>query len=145
MPNRLIPDDEDFWALLERGEEPLLLQLAVAEDGERDSDQPYRLPVPIAGRVALAPYHRVQEALAQQRRQPQRRLLGPDGRYEHLPLLLVDLPGEDLDVLDGALQAPTLERRQRVQLLGAPHRHRQGLPLDGSRRGRDRGPKPVTG
>lgn len=105
MPNRLIPDDEDFWALLERGEEPLLLQLAVAEDGERDSDQPYRLPVPIADRVALAAYHRVQDALAQQRRQPQRRLLGPDGRYEHLPLLLVDLPGEDLDVLDGALQA----------------------------------------
>lgn len=105
MPNRLIPDDEDFWALLERGEEPLLLQLAVAEDGERDSDQPYRLPVPIADRVALAAYHRVQDALGQQRRQPQRRLLGPDGRYEHLPLLLVDLPGEDLDVLDGALQA----------------------------------------
>jgi hypothetical protein len=107
MPNRLIPDDEDFWALLERGEEPLLLQLAVAEDGERDSDQPYRLPVPIADRVALAAYHRVQDALAQQRRQPQRRLLGPDGRYEHLPLLLVDLPGEDLDVLDGALQGST--------------------------------------
>lgn len=105
MPNSLIPDDEDFWALLERGEEPLLLQLAVAEDGERDSDQPYRLPAPIADRVALTAYHRVQDALAQQRRHPQRRLLGPDGRYEHLPLLLVDLPGEDLDVLDGALQA----------------------------------------
>jgi hypothetical protein len=105
MPNRLIPDDEDFWALLERGEEPLLLQLAVAEDGERDSDQPYRLPVPIADRVALAAYHRVQDALAQQRRQPQRRLLGPDGRYEHLPLLLVDLSGEDLGWTAGWLCA----------------------------------------
>jgi hypothetical protein len=69
MANRLIPDDEDFWALLERGKEPLLLQLALAEDGERDSDQPYRLPVPITDRVALAAYHRVQDALAQQRRQ----------------------------------------------------------------------------
>lgn len=44
MANRLIPDDEDFWALLGRGKEPLLLQLALAEDGERDSDQPTGCP-----------------------------------------------------------------------------------------------------
>src|SRR6266702_4419064 len=43
----LVPDDEDFWVLLERGEEPLLLQVAVAEDDERASDRPYRLPTPI--------------------------------------------------------------------------------------------------
>jgi hypothetical protein len=100
----LVPDD-DFWIQLERGEEPLLLQLAIAEDAERDSERPYQLPAPIADRVALEAYHRVQDVLARRRRQPRGRLLGPDGRYEHPPLLLVELPGEDLNVLDGALQA----------------------------------------
>jgi hypothetical protein len=105
MAKALVPDDEGFWALLERGEEPFLLPLAVAEEAERDSDQPYRLPAPIADRVALEAYHRVQAVLGRQRRQPRGRLLGPDGHYDHLPLLLVDLPDEDLEVLDGALQA----------------------------------------
>jgi hypothetical protein len=85
--------------LLERVEEPLLLRLAVAEDGERDSAWPYRLPWPIADRVALHAYNRVQRVAAQHRRQRRGRLLGPNGRYEHLPLLLVELAREDLDVL----------------------------------------------
>jgi hypothetical protein len=101
----LIPDDEDFWALVERGEEPLLLQLAIAEDAERYSDQSYQLPAPLADQVALDAYHRIQDALHDQRRHPHGRQLGPDGRYEHLPLLLITPPGEDLAVLDGALQA----------------------------------------
>lgn len=105
MAKALLPDDEGFWVLLERGEEPLLLQMALAEEAERDGDQPYRLPVPIGDRVALEAYHRVQDVLAHHRRQPRGRLLGPDGRYDHLPLLLVDLPVEDLEVLDAALQA----------------------------------------
>jgi hypothetical protein len=101
----LVPDDEDFWTLLERGEEPLLLQLAGAEDDEQDSDRPYRLPAPIADRVALGAYNRVQRVLAERRRQPRGRLLDTDGTYEHLPLLLVELSAEDLDVLDAAVQA----------------------------------------
>jgi hypothetical protein len=105
MAKTLLPDEEDFWVLLARGEEPLLLQLAVAEDAERGSDRPWRLPAPIADRAALAAYQRVQDAVGRQRRQPRGRLLGPDGRYEHLPLLVVELPDEDLEILDGALQA----------------------------------------
>jgi hypothetical protein len=92
----LVPDDDDFWGLLARGEEPLLLQLAIAEDAERDSDRPYQLPAPLADRAALEAYHRVQDALSRQRHQPRGRQLVPDGRYEHLPLLPVELPVEDL-------------------------------------------------
>jgi hypothetical protein len=84
---------------------PALARPSIAEDAERDSDQPYQLPGPIADRVALHAYHRVQDVLARHRRQPRGRLLGPDGRYDHLPLLLVELPDADLEVLDGALQA----------------------------------------
>lgn len=101
----LVPDDEDFRVLVARGEESLLLELATAEDEEQYGEQPWQLPKPIANQVALKAYHRIQDVLDKHRRRPRSRLLSPDGRYEHVPLLLVELPAEDLEVIDGVLQA----------------------------------------
>jgi hypothetical protein len=103
----LIPDDEDFEALLGQVEEPLLLQLALAEEApdEGDGGDPYTLPPPLAGRVTLQAWYRIWAGL-RNRMPPQRyRLRAPDGRYQYLPLHVVRLEQTDLVVLDAALHA----------------------------------------
>ncbi|SDY91215.1 hypothetical protein SAMN05661080_04991, partial [Modestobacter sp. DSM 44400] len=56
---------------------------------------------PLAGRVALAAVQRLLTALAPtQTRGPGRgRLLAPDGRYEHAPLIVLTLPAADISFL----------------------------------------------
>jgi hypothetical protein len=98
---RLIPDlDDELCHALGQVEE-LLQTLARCEE---DPDELAVLPVPVAGRVALGALNRVQDVIAPtqsrtDRPAPVGRLLGPDGRYEHRPLRLVQLNSHDLRVL----------------------------------------------
>jgi hypothetical protein len=113
----LVPADDDLlgdapWEFLGgmvgQVEEPLLLQLALAEQGDPECDggpEPYVLPSPLAGRVALEAWYRVHDALRRPTPRWGYQLLAPDGRYEYLPLHVVTVEVADLNVLDGALQA----------------------------------------
>jgi hypothetical protein len=94
--------------LVDQVEEPLLLQLALAERQEDECDgapESYALPAPLADRVALEAWYRVHDALRRPTPPWGYRLLAPDGRYEYLPLHVVTVDLADLDILDGALQA----------------------------------------
>lgn len=120
MTSRLIPDlDDELTAALGQIEE-LLLVFGLWED-EDDPDDPVELPVPLADRAALAAVNRIQTAVypTQGERAAAAgatgRLLGPDGRYEHVPLRLVDVDQADVDTLSAA-----------ARLLGNP-RHTQDI------------------
>lgn len=111
----VIPDlDDQLVHGLGQAEE-LLLTLAAWEE-DPDGPGPFVLPGSLAGRTALEALNRIQDAvLPTQTRtdhigreippadsDARARMLGPDGRYEHLPLRLVAIDQHDLDVLAAA-------------------------------------------
>lgn len=105
---RVVPDlgDELLYAIGQV--EELLLTLAVweQEDGAE-------FPEPFAGGVALAALDEVASAVRPTQSRDERepvpgRLLGPDGRYEHMPLRFVRIPGAHLEVLEHAAQVLAL-------------------------------------
>lgn len=113
MTARLIPDlDDELTVAAERVEE-LLLTFAgwEAEDVDQADAEPLVLPAPLADRRALEALRRVWDAVArtQGRRAAEAgvtgRMLGPDGRYEHVPLRLVDVDQADVDALSAAARA----------------------------------------
>lgn len=105
---RVVPDlgDELLYALGQV--EELLLTLAVWE--EEDAAE---FPEPFASRGALAALEEVIDAIRPTQSRDERepvpgRLLGPDGRYEHLPLRFVRIPAAHLEVLEHAAQVLVL-------------------------------------
>jgi hypothetical protein len=100
---RLIPDlDDELTTALAHAEE-LLLEVAAWE-----TDAPeITWPEPLAGGQALAAVRRLWDAVAPTQdlraaaAQP-RRLLAPDGRYEHIPLRLADIDPADAGILAAA-------------------------------------------
>ena len=88
-----------------RALEEILLCLGMWEDDDRQGPsadtEPLRLPAPLADRVALAAVQRLLTALAptQSRAATQRRLLAPDGRYEHAPITVLSVPAADIELL----------------------------------------------
>jgi hypothetical protein len=95
---RLVPDLEDELTAALASMEESLLTLAAWED----QDPGLRLPPPLAGQAALQATRRLWAALAptQGDRALQAgrtgRLLGPDGRYEHLPFRLAEVDPADV-------------------------------------------------
>lgn len=107
----LVPDlDGELLAPL-RALEEVLLSLGMWEDDDRedppDARDVLRLPDPLAGRVALAVVQRLAAALrpTQSLGPEHGRLLGPDGRYEHAPLTVLELPTGDVEVLSATAAA----------------------------------------
>lgn len=101
---RVVPDlgDELLHALGQV--EELLLTLAVWEEEDNVG-----LPEPFAHRSALAALEAVDDAVRPTQSRDEQapvpgRLLGPDGRYEHLPLRFVRILAEHLGTLDHAAQ-----------------------------------------
>lgn len=101
---RVVPDlgDELLYALGQV--EELLLTLAVWE--EEDGAE---FPAPFARRSALAALEEVVDAIRPTQSRDERepvpgRMLGPDGRYEHMPLRFVRIPATHLEVLEHAAQ-----------------------------------------
>lgn len=98
----LIPDDEDWFEMLRRIEEPLLWGLSGAQDGDRVpmGSAGWNLPAAVASDQAREAWWRVYQAVKDgldvARR---RRLLASDGRRELAPLALVDVADRDVDVL----------------------------------------------
>jgi hypothetical protein len=103
---RLLPDlDDELTHALGQLEE-LLLTLSAWEDGP---DAPLTLPAPLADRQVLAALQRVAAVVAPTQTRAETtaspgwgRLLGPDRRYEHLPLRLVEVDEQDLAMLADA-------------------------------------------
>ena len=101
---RLVPDLDDELAVALASVEELLLTLAAWED----EDPGLGLPPALAGRAALQATGRLWAALAptqgDRARQAGRtgRLLGPDGRYEHLPFRLAEVDPADVTALAAA-------------------------------------------
>lgn len=91
----------------------LLRPLRIAEDAlltlwlREQDDDPVDLPEPLAQGSALAAVRRLYTALwpTQSRRAEDGRLLAPSGRYEHVPLTVVDLPADDIEVLSATARA----------------------------------------
>jgi hypothetical protein len=107
----LVPDlDGELLAPL-RALEEVLLSLAMWEDDDLEDPptdrQPVTLPAPLAGGVALAAVQRLADALRPtQSVGPDRgRILGPDGRYEHAPLTVLELPAADVETLSATAAA----------------------------------------
>lgn len=101
----LVLDEEGFRALVGRIEEPLLLQIAAAEEAEQEGEQPYVLPAPIADRVALMAWDRVHSAVQDHRVPPTGyRLLAPGQGYQHRRLHVAPVATSDLNVLERALE-----------------------------------------
>jgi hypothetical protein len=94
-----------------RALEEIQLCLGTWEDDERENPaadpEPLRLPVPLAGRVALGTVQRLLSALAPTQSRPpgSGRLLAPDGRYEHAPMTALTLPAADIDLLSATAAA----------------------------------------
>jgi len=109
----LIPDVErELLAVLEQLEE-LLLMLAPSDDPD---DELPDLPAPIRDGQALACVRRLWAALRPTQHTNndmhwRGRLVGPGGRYEHMPLTPVDLDTGDLDVVAATAQALDARRR----------------------------------
>ncbi len=101
MTTRLLPDlGDELTAALAHIEE-LLLEVAAWEKDVPDA----AWPAPLAGGQALEAARRIWDAVAptQDKRAASAghtgRLFAPDGRYEHLPLRLVDVDQADVDAL----------------------------------------------
>jgi hypothetical protein len=101
---RLVPDLDDELTVALASVEELLLTLAAWED----QDPGLGLPTPLAGQAALQATRRLWAALAptQGDRALQGgragRLLGPGGRYEHLPFRLAEVDPGDVATLAAA-------------------------------------------
>jgi hypothetical protein len=101
----LVSDEKGFRELVDGIEEPLLLQIAGAEEADRQGEQPYVLPAPIADGVALAAWDRVHHAVRHRRTPPTGyRLLAPGRGYQHRRLHVAAVRTSDLEVLERALQ-----------------------------------------
>jgi hypothetical protein len=101
----LVLDEKGFRELVDGIEEPLLLQMAVAEEADREGEQPYVLPAPIADGVALAAWDRVHRAVRHRSTPPTGyRLLAPGGGYQHRRLHVAAVATSDLEVFERALQ-----------------------------------------
>jgi hypothetical protein len=98
-----VPTTAPDW----RARRELLLTLASWEEAPTEPDPAdsgvLRLPAPLARRRALHALNRIQRALQPtQFSASRRRLLAPDGRYEHLPLHLINLDPHDLELVAAA-------------------------------------------
>lgn len=88
-----------------RALEEVLLSLAGWEDDDRadppPDGRPLTLPEPLANGVALGAVQRLAAALrpTQSLAPDAGRLLAPDGRYEHAPMTVLELPAEDIAIL----------------------------------------------
>lgn len=101
---RVVPDLGDELTHVLGQVEELLLTFAVWE-----SEDGVELPIPFARGRALAALRDIRDAVRPTQsldgREPvPGRLLAPDGRYEHLPLRFVRIPGAQLDLLEHAAQ-----------------------------------------
>lgn len=102
---RVVPDMGDELIYVLNQVEELLLTLA----GWEQEDDDVTLPEPFARRSALVALAEVGDAVRPTQSRDERepvpgRLLGPDGRYEHLPLRFVRIPATHLEVLEHAAQ-----------------------------------------
>lgn len=100
-PARLIPDlDDEITTALAHVEE-LLLEVAAWEDEDPET----QWPAPLAGGEALDAVRRLWDSIApvQGKGATEAGLTGelraPDGRYEHVPLRLIDVDAADVDRL----------------------------------------------
>jgi len=103
----VLPDlDKQFTAALAEVEE-LLMTLRWQETG--DPDDLVAHPPALGGGVALQALRRVADTVRLTQTDPDTttgpRLLGPDGRYEHVPLQFVRMRAADIDVLSAAAAA----------------------------------------
>ena len=103
----VLPDlDKEFTAALADVEE-LLLTLRWQETG--DPDDLVAHPAALGGGVALQALRRVADTVRPTQTDPDTatggRLLGPDGRYEHVPLRFVRVRAADIDALSAAAAA----------------------------------------
>ncbi len=103
----VLPDlDTEFTAALGEVEE-LLLTLRWQETG--DPDDLVVHPAALGGGVALQALRRVADTVRPTQTDPDTwtggRLLGPDGRYEHVPLRFVRVRAADIDALSAAAAA----------------------------------------
>jgi hypothetical protein len=88
----LVPVDEDWVALLDQIEEPLLMQLT----GVQDHDS-WELPDVFTGEFARDSWWRIRQAVrAAFERAERHRLLAPDGKFELAPLALVEIAKADV-------------------------------------------------
>ncbi len=110
----VVPDlDDELTHALTQVEE-LLLLIAGWEEDAASEGEPWTLPAPLTGRVALDAVRRLWDVLAptQSRTADQRhgdvparrggRWLAADGRYELAPLAFVDVDQADVEVLGAA-------------------------------------------
>ncbi|WP_157255078.1 hypothetical protein [Nonomuraea typhae] len=110
----LVPDLDDEITHAMNELEELLLTFAVWE--EHGEIEPGELPAPLSGRQALAVLHRLWDAVAPTQGQKAvqagltGRQLASDGRYEYLPVRLVDVDPADVVAL-----------AELARLLGDPH------------------------
>jgi len=103
----VLPDlDKEFTAALGEVEE-LLLTLRWQETG--DPDDLVAHPAALGGGVALQALRRIADTVRPTQTDPETatggRLLGPDGRYEHVPLRFVRVRAADVDALSAAAAA----------------------------------------
>jgi len=103
----VLPDlDKEFTAALADVEE-LLLTLRWQETG--DPDDLVAHPAALGGGVALQALRRVADTVRPTQTDPDTatgpRLLGPDGRYEHVPLRFIRVRAADIDALSAAAAA----------------------------------------
>lgn len=95
MTTHLVPDDEDWMALLQGLEEPLLIGVS-----GRPDDEGWKLPWILTSHQPREAWWRIYQAvrnsLAEAR---QRRLLAASGRRELAPLALAELADPDVGVL----------------------------------------------
>lgn len=98
MTGRLIPDlDDDITGALTQVEE-LLLEVSAWEDEAPET----QWPAPLAGEEALDAVRRLYDAIAPTQGDGARKagltgeLRAPDGRYEHIPLRVIDVDPADV-------------------------------------------------
>jgi hypothetical protein len=102
----LLDLDKEFTAVLGEVEE-LLLTLRWQETG--DPDDLVAHPAALGGGVALQALRRIADTVRPTQTDPDTasggRLLGPDGRYDHVPLRFVRVRTADVDALSAAAAA----------------------------------------